>query len=162
MTDLPREALDSDSPYRPPQSEIGETDTSIGRLTWWQWCLWGLLAASAVIRIGAMAKSIVIDHQTFTFVFAIQRLLPAVLALVGAGLILVRPSLTFLLGMLFYLIQAITYLGPEGMWLTKSFSQLGFNVNLSENRDLHFNLVSLVLLGCHFAAFAKARTRQRR
>ncbi|MBP6750352.1 MAG: hypothetical protein KA144_11985 [Xanthomonadaceae bacterium] len=178
MNDSPTEAREIDSPYRPPQAVIDgasggaiggvfegvfdDNRTMAGRLVWWQWCLWGLLAIAALVRVGVIAKSTVLDRQTLTFAFAVQDLLPAILALAAAGLILIRPAATFLLGTFFYLMGSITYLGPEGMWLTRSFSRLGFDLALDETRLLHVNAMSLLLFCACVAAFVKARAIGRR
>lgn len=160
MTDSLTNSRDTDEPYRPPQSAIGEMSEvgpSIPRLARWQWCLWGLLAAIALVRLGDTTKSMVFDRQALTLEFAIRQLLPALLATAGALLVLVRPAATFLLGVIFYLIQSITYMGPEGLWLTRSYSRVGFDIVLSETRALRVNAVPLFLLCCHAAAFVKAR-----
>lgn len=173
MNDSPTDARAIDSPYRPPQAAIeGAHDSAIGggsedaraarRLSWWRWGLWSLLAIAALVRLGVIAKSTVLDGKTLTFAFAIRDLLPAILALVAASLILIRPAATFLFGMLFYLMGSVTYLGPEGMWPTRSFSRFGFGLALDETRTLHVNAMSLLLFCACVVAFVRTRRDGRR
>lgn len=168
MNDSPKDAREIDTPYRPPQAAIdGANDRTIDRTiggtraarrsTWWTWGLWALLAITALVRVGVIAKSTVVDRQALTFAFAVRDLLPAVLVLAAASLILIRPAATFLLGMLFYLMGSVTYLGPEGMWPTRSFSRFGFDLVLGETRTLHVNAMSLLLFCACAAAFVEAR-----
>jgi hypothetical protein len=150
--------METRTPYDPPDASVADRPAAPGHFTRGEKVLLVLLlvnaGAGAFFIIGTLLAS---GMQSPLFAAAL--LLPA-LGFVAAALMFRYPVMGLVLGMVFYALQTIQYVGPEGNWGIRS----GFNVSYSIRHGdgvLIINLLAMVLAFAHVVVARYRRERSR-